>query len=233
MSSEASESLATVLKSLEAVFYAEASTNSHVKATPSSNGRVSSINGQDIADDGLGPEGESMLPLLVAVALISRNEPEDYAALFTYFATESKHQNKSPESLAKLVLRLRTALFKCVPLYGVPRVINASASLQQAVLAHPGGWKILHNIPMVSTKQAKTTTEQDAVVGWRFFKAIYERHAETIFTRINGMNPELAEMIVDDLYGANMARTEVLSWKETVLVEFVGWSVRLSSVQIR
>lgn len=76
---------------------------------------------------------------------------------------------------------------------------------------------------MVSTKPNKTTTEQDSVVGWRFFKAIYERHAEPIFTRINAMSPDLAEMIVDDLYGANLARTEVLTWKETVLIEFVGW----------
>lgn len=162
----------------------------------------------------------SMLPILVAVCLVQHNEPSDFARLFRYFADSSKHS--STILLSKLVLRLRTALFKAVPLVGVPRIINALSALHQAVKEHPRGQEVFNDLPLESTKPTKTT-EEDSAAGWAFFKAIYAQHAEKIIERIGETSPDLAEMIVDELYGANLSRTEVLSWKETVLLEFTGW----------
>ena len=160
----------------------------------------------------------SMLPLLAAICIIPRNEPNDYSRLWAYFATESVNSYDLP----RLVLRLRTALFKAVPLVGVPRIINALAALHDAVKTHPNAEHILEHLPTQSSKPSRTT-EQDSAAGWAFFKAIYGKHAESIIERIGKSSPDLAEMIVDELYGANLSRTEVLSWRETVVVEFVGW----------
>ena len=162
----------------------------------------------------------STFPLLVAVCLIPHNHPEDYAQLFLYFADVSHHADVA--GLPILVKRLRVALFKAVPLVGVPRVINALGALYDAIQAHPRGEEILQSLPAESTKPTKTT-EEDSAAGWAFFKAIYAQHAEKIIERIGTTSPDLAEMIVDELYGANLSRREVLSWKETVLIEFTGW----------
>ena len=164
----------------------------------------------------------SMLPLLAAICIIPRNEPNDYVRLFRYFAQDSKYAQSI--DLPNLVLRLRTALFKAVPLVGVPRVINAQSALYDAVKSHPNAEYILARLPTESTKPTKTT-EEDAAAGWTFFKAIYAKHAQNIIDRIGRTSPDLAEMILAELYGANLSRTEVLSWKETVLIEFVGWCV--------
>jgi alkylhydroperoxidase/carboxymuconolactone decarboxylase family protein YurZ len=161
-----------------------------------------------------------MLPVLVAICLIQHNDPSDFQRLFHYFANSEKHS--STILLSKFVLRLRTALFKAVPLVGVPRVINALASLNEAVLSHEKAEQIMDELPNKSSKPTKTT-EEDSIAGWAFFKAIYAQHAEKIIDNIGKTSPDLAEMIVDELYGANLSRKEVLSWKETVLIEFVGW----------
>lgn len=177
----------------------------------------------------------SMLPLLAAICMITRNEPSDFGRLFNYYASSSssseRHNDQDDNeqlddaALAKFILRLRTALFKAVPLIGVPRIINAQAALYEAVSQFQpprGKERLLPLLPAESTKPTHTT-EEDSRAGWAFFKAIYERHAESIIDRIGKTSPDLAEMIVDELYGANLSRTEVLSWQETVLIEFVGW----------
>lgn len=193
-----------------------ASTNG--TSTPSSEVSSSSSGGESLPE--YDDPDTSMLPILVAICLVQHNEPSDFARLFEYFANSSKHS--STILLSKLVLRLRTALFKAVPLVGVPRIINALSALHQAVSKHPRAQEVFNDLPLQSTKPTKTT-EEDSAAGWAFFKAIYAQHAEKIIERIGETSPDLAEMIVDELYGANLSRTEVLSWKETVLLEFTGW----------
>lgn len=179
-------------------------------AGPASNGHPIAIHNASL----------SMFPLLVAICLIPHNEPDDYVQLFLYFADDSRHPVSA--DLPLLVKRLRVALFKAVPLVGVPRVINALGALYDAITAHPRANEILEDLPTASTKPTKTT-EEDSAAGWAFFKAIYAQHAEKIIERIGKTSPDLAEMIVDELYGANLSRSEVLSWEETVLIEFTGW----------
>lgn len=165
---------------------------------------------------------ETMLPLLIAVALVPNNEPSDFARLFDHFAPPALSPGTSTLNLTRFVLRLRTALFKAVPLVGVPRIINALDALHEAVVKHPASTAVLAQLPQHSTKPT-FTTQEDRTAGWNFFKAIYTKHAEAILDKIGKTNPDLSEMIVDELYGANLSRTEVLSWRETVLIEFVGW----------
>lgn len=200
------EPLAAVLRRLEDVY------QDQPVITANSNG---SSNGHKVTD-----AASSMLPLLTAVCLIPHNDPDDYAQLFRYFADESRHPVS--QDLPLLVKRLRVALFKAVPLVGVPRVINALGALYDAIASHARADEIFQGLPTESTKPTKTT-EEDSAAGWAFFKAIYAQHAEKIIERIGKTSPDLAEMIVDELYGANLSRSEVLSWKETVLIEFTGW----------
>lgn len=231
------EPLEAVLERLEQVYGDTLSRRDHAR---SKRGNNSSVNGTATHDSSNGastPSSEvssssseslpeyddpdtSMLPILVAVCLVQHNEPSDFARLFRYYADSSKHS--STILLPKLVLRLRTALFKAVPLVGVPRIINALSALYDAVSEHPRSEEVFKSLPLQSTKPTKTT-EEDSAAGWAFFKAIYAQHAEKIIERIGKTSPDLAEMIVDELYGANLSRTEVLSWKETVLLEFTGW----------
>lgn len=227
------ESLEDVLERLENVYGDELSRRDHgrLKKHNNDNNQESATNGTSTpssetsssSNESL-PEYDdpdtSMLPILAAICLIQHNEPNDISRLFLYFADSSKHSNTI--ILSKLVLRLRTALFKAVPLVGVPRIINALSALHESVQQHPQHEEILKHLPLKSTKPTKTT-EEDSAAGWAFFKAIYAQHAEKIIERIGKTSPDLAEMIVDELYGANLSRTEVLSWKETVLLEFTGW----------
>lgn len=226
------ESLEDVLERLEMVYGDTLSRRDHARIksgktdsslyTAESNG-TSTPSSEASSSESL-PEYDdpdtSMLPILVAICLVQHNEPSDFARLFRYFADSSKHS--STILLPKLVLRLRTALFKAVPLVGVPRIINALSALHDAVQEHPKSEEVFRDLPLQSTKPTKTT-EEDSAAGWAFFKAIYAQHAEKIIERIGKTSPDLAEMIVDELYGANLSRTEVLSWKETVLLEFTGW----------
>lgn len=237
--SEESETLEAVLERLEQVYGEELSGRDHLSKKSTKSGADDSsssdtqsnivINGNgnghitgNSNSDGVDYDDPdtSMLPLLVAICLIPHNQPDDFARLFRYFADSGKHS--STIILPKLVLRLRTALFKAVPLVGVPRIINALSALNQAVSEHPRAEEVFSALPLESTKPTKTT-EQDSAAGWAFFKAIYAQHAEKIINNIGKTSPDLAEMIVDELYGANLSRTEVLSWKETVLIEFTGW----------
>ena len=132
-----------------------------------------------------------MLPCLVAVCLLPRNHPDDFGRLFRYFADHtSLHRPLDPAALA---LRLRTALFKCAPLVGVPLVANALQALHESIVAHPNGEQILADLPKESSKPTKTA-EADAKAGWAFFEAIYERHATKIIEKIGMTCPDLSEM---------------------------------------
>ena len=206
------EPLEGVLRRLEAVYSKAENANPGVGDATSSRSRPAL--------------DESILPILAAICLIPHNDPDDFAVLFRYFAaslsTSCFSHSQNLATLAHFVLRLRTSLFKAVPLVGVPRIINALGSLHDAVVAHPFGTDILATLPGHSTKPANTA-EEDSKAGWEFFEAIYAQHAEKIIERIGTTSPDLAEMIVDDLYGRNLSRREVLSWKETVLIEFTGW----------
>lgn len=206
-----SEPLEDVLARLEALY------TRTDEDQPSTNGTNGHHHAASIQVD------QSMFPLLVAICLIPHNDPSDYARLFSYFADrDDDPTSRNTIHLPRLVWRLRTALFKAVPLVGVPRIINALAALHEAVLAHPDAEEIFTHIPTHSTKPTKTT-EEDHEAGWAFFKAIYAQHAEKIIEKIGKTSPDLAEMIVDELYGSNLSRREVLSWQDTVLIEFTGW----------
>ena len=139
------------------------------------------------------PDGlnDAMLPCLAAVCLVNLNEPNDIARLFRYFIDNSSyHRHIEPTTL---VIRLRTALFKCTPLVGVVLVANALQALQDSILSHPKGQDILAQIPKKSSKPTKTA-EEDAKAGWAFFEAIYERHARAIIEKIGKTCPDLSEM---------------------------------------
>ena len=176
-------------------------------------------NGSDGQTDGL---NDSMLPCLVAICVIPRNEPDDFARIFRYFVDDT--QTHKHIQAPRMVARLRAALFKATPLVGVVQVTNAMEAIHAEIKKHPQKDEILAALPKESQKRARTA-EEDAKAGWEFFSAIYERHAQTIIDKIGESSPDLAEMIISELYGANLSRDDVMSWRETVLLEFTGWWV--------
>ncbi|RUS19414.1 AhpD-like protein [Endogone sp. FLAS-F59071] len=147
-----------------------------------------------------------------AIIFTAANRPENVTTVV------QQHLQTLGDSVPNKVLfltRIREALLKASLLCGFPRVIN-------------GMWHAMAPVDE-ETRQAlpkeplRLVESPETLTSWRtrgmeFFSRIYNRHTDRVMGALTDLNPDLADMVKQEVYGKILSDTRSLGEVETELI---------------
>ncbi|RKP09612.1 AhpD-like protein [Thamnocephalis sphaerospora] len=159
---------------------------------------------------------------LVSAVFAAANQPQEAGRTLSHtltLITESETGSAEASVLRvqqqEAIQLTREALLKAAPLCGFPRIINAMNSCVAAV--DP---RLLADLPIRAPRAVQTVGDMTAWYerGRDFFTTVYAHHTGRVLSMLKRAYPDMAEVIIQDMYGKILSDPRFFGAMETELL---------------